>query len=138
MDKFLSHFIPLQNCLGLMTKRPKLLGNCVQIPPRVMSKLALQIKYMLVVDPYLPDPKILFQLSGMCVGNSYVNPWYWVNRSIFPWYFFPIKERIITRLCIVLYCIENNLCDCVRETVRARRGSAAVLLQVVSLHLSRL
>ena len=26
-------------------KRPKLLGNCVQIPSRVMAKLAPQIKY---------------------------------------------------------------------------------------------
>ena len=31
--------------LGLMTKIPKLLGNCVQIPPRVMTKLAIQNKY---------------------------------------------------------------------------------------------
>ena len=38
-------FVPLKTCLGLMTKIPKLLGNCVQIPPRVMAKLALQIKY---------------------------------------------------------------------------------------------
>ena len=33
------------NLLGLMTKGPKLLGICVQTPPRVMAKLALQIKY---------------------------------------------------------------------------------------------
>ena len=42
---FLSYFIPLQTCLGLMKKRPKLLRNCDQIPPRVMDKIALQIKY---------------------------------------------------------------------------------------------
>ena len=28
-----------------MKKIPRLLGNCMQIPPRVMAKLALQIKY---------------------------------------------------------------------------------------------
>ena len=44
---FLSNFITLKTCLGLMTKIPKLLGNCVQIPPRVMAKIALQIKYEL-------------------------------------------------------------------------------------------
>ena len=30
--QFLSEFIPLQPCLGLMTIRPKLLGNCDEIP----------------------------------------------------------------------------------------------------------
>ena len=30
---------------GANEKIPKSLGNCVQIPPRVMEKLALQIKY---------------------------------------------------------------------------------------------
>ena len=43
----------------------------------------------------------------------------------------PMKESIVTQLCMVLFCIR-------RETVRARRGSAAVLLQGVSLHLSGL
>ena len=33
------------NFFGANDKRPKLLGNCVQIPPRVMAKLAIQIKY---------------------------------------------------------------------------------------------
>ena len=33
------------NFFGVIKKIPKLLGNCVQIPPRVMAKLALQIKY---------------------------------------------------------------------------------------------
>ena len=42
---FLSKFITLKTCLGLMTKRPKLLGYCVQIPQREMTKLALEIKY---------------------------------------------------------------------------------------------
>ena len=35
----------MKTFFGIMTKRPKLLGNCVQIPPRVMAKLGLQIKY---------------------------------------------------------------------------------------------
>ena len=38
-------FIPMKNFWGIITKGPKLLGDCVQIPPRVMAKLALQIKY---------------------------------------------------------------------------------------------
>ena len=46
----------------------------------------------------------------------------------------PIKESIVTRLCMILFCIVNNLCDCVGETMRAGRGSAAVLLQAISLH----
>ena len=48
----------------------------------------------------------------------------------------PIKESIVTWLCMVLFCIVNNLFDCVEATVRAWRGSATTFLQVVSLHLS--
>ena len=51
----------------------------------------------------------------------------------------PIKRKHCNMVVygIVLYCsIVNNLCDCERETVRERRGSVSVLLQVVSLHLS--
>ena len=33
------------NLFGSNEKKTKLLGNYVQIPPRVMAKLALQIKY---------------------------------------------------------------------------------------------
>ena len=43
----------------------------------------------------------------------------------------PIKESIVKRLSMVLYCIG-------REAVRAWRGSASVLLQGVFLHLSGL
>ena len=52
----------------------------------------------------------------------------------------PIKEKHCNTAMygIVLYCIVNNLCDCVRETVRTWRGSAMVLLEAVSLYLSRL
>ena len=50
----------------------------------------------------------------------------------------PIKERIVTRMCMVLFCIVNNLFDCVGETMRAWRGSAAIFLQAVSLHISGL
>ena len=31
----------------------------------------------------------------------------------------PIKESIVKRLCMVLFCNVNNLYDCVGETVRA-------------------
>ena len=91
------------------------------------------------MEPDLPDPEILFShvctpgvlytrssflgvlefFLGCVLDHSYVNPWYWVNRSILPWYFSPIKESIVTRLCMLLYCIEKNLCDCVIDIVRA-------------------
>ena len=53
----------------------------------------------------------------------------------------PIKEKHCNMAMygIVLYCsIVNNLCDCVRETMRELRGSATVFLQVISLYLSGL
>ena len=55
------------------------------------------------------------------LANNFVDPWYWVTHSIFPWYF-PYKRKNCNTAMygIVLYCsIVNNLCDCMRETVRA-------------------
>ena len=46
------------------------------------------------------SPREIF--LGCVLANNYVDPWYWVNCSIFPWYFSPIKESIVTRLCMVL------------------------------------
>ena len=114
---------------------------------------------LLVVEPDLPDLEMLFShvctpdllytrsptlgfggeapenfFLGCLLANIFADPWYCVNRSIFPWYF-SYKRKHCKNGC-VLYCsIVNNLCDCVRETVRAWRGSAAVLMHVVSLHL---
>ena len=73
---------------------------------------------LLVVEPDLPDLEILFShfcnlgvlythspyfgvlgrslgefFLGCVLANSYVDPWYLVNRSIFPWYFFPYKRK---------------------------------------------
>ena len=63
---------------------------------------------VLVVEPDLLDSEMLFNRVctlgvvythsptlklGCLLANSFADPWYWANRSIFPWYFSPIKEK---------------------------------------------
>ena len=84
---------------------------------------------VLVVEPNLPDPEILFSrvcnpgvlythspclgVRGYVLSNSFVDPWYWINPRIFPWYF-PYKRKHCKTIeyGMVLHCIG-------RETVRA-------------------
>ena len=42
---------------------------------------------------------------GCVLANSFADQWYWVNRSVFPWYF-PYKRKHCntTVYGIVLYC----------------------------------
>ena len=65
------------------------------------------------MEPDLPDAEILFScvctpgvnfFLGCVLANSFMDPWYWVNRSIFPWYF-PYKRKHcnMTMYGIVLY-----------------------------------
>ena len=87
-------------------------------------------------------------LYPRCIVHSFLLPWdvcwtivlrtHGIGLTVaFSHGISPIKEIIVTRLCMVLFCIVNNLCDCVGETVRVWRGSVAGLLQVVSLHFAR-
>ena len=85
------------------------------------------------MEPNLPNPKILFNCvctpgvlytHSPCLGVQDVC-WPTVLRThgigltvVFSHGISPIKERIVTRLCMVLFCIVNNLWDCVGETVR--------------------
>ena len=75
------------------------------------------------MEPDLPDTEILFSdvcTTGCLLSKSFVDPWYWVNRSISHG-IYPIKEKHCNTAMygIVLYCsIVKNLCDYVRETVR--------------------
>ena len=89
------------------------------------------------MEPDLPDPEILF--SRVCTpGVLYTHSpcllpreffwdvcWPTILRThgiglavVFSYGISPIKESTVTWLCVVLYYIENNLCDCVREIVR--------------------
>ena len=79
------------------------------------------------MEPNLPNSEILFKcvctpgLLGYLLANNFVDPWYWVNRSISHG-ILPIKENNCNKVVygILLYCsIANNLCDCVGEIVRA-------------------
>ena len=98
---------------------------------------------MLVVEPNIPDPEILF--SRVCnLGVLYTHSpclrvqgqgpqeifwdvcWPTVLRNhcigltvVFSHGISTIKESIVTRLCMVLFCIVKNICDCYGETVRA-------------------
>ena len=85
--------------------------------------MSLQVTQMniivLVVEPNIPDPEILFSrvcnpgvvdthspcfgvqgqslreiFLGYVLANSFADPWYWVNRSIFLWYF-PYKRKTL-------------------------------------------
>ena len=98
---------------------------------------------LLVVEPNLPYLEILFScdcnlgvlythspylgVQGYVLANSFADPWYCVNRSIFPWYF-PYKRKHCntTVYGIVLYWKR----DC--ESVKRKCSG---LLQGVSLHL---
>ena len=85
--------------------------------------------FMLVVEPDLPNIEILFScvctpsvlyshspylgvrgwsprelFLGCVLTNSFANPWYWVNHSIFPWYFsYKRKQCNTTVYGIILY-----------------------------------
>ena len=50
------------------------------------------------------------QFYGCLLANSFVDSWYWVNHSIFPWYF-PYNRNHCNKTVYGFYCIR-------RETMR--------------------
>ena len=83
----------------------------------------IQRYYSVVFVPQVYCTRVppILGFKGCVLANIYVDPWYWINRSIFPWYFSPIKESIVTRLCIALQHCKQSLCLCGRNYESMKR-----------------
>ena len=64
----------------------------------------IQRYYSVVFVPWVYC-KLIPPALGCVLANSSTDPWYWVNRSNFPWYFpYKIKNCNTTVYGIILYC----------------------------------
>ena len=74
-------------------------------------------------SPYLGvrgwSPQEMF--LGCVLANSFADPWYWVNRSIFPWYLsYKRKHCNMIVYGIILYC-KQSLWLCGRDCESVKR-----------------
>ena len=91
----------------------------------------IQRYYLVVFVPQVYCTLIPLYSVVLCLASSFADPWYWVNRSIFPWYF-PYKRKALQYSCvgygIVLYHCKQSLRLCERDFESVKRNYSGFLV----------